>query len=299
MSGTVKAPLRCAWMTLMSSRLFQQIKNGFIIPDAWYSWEDYRNQLTALIREKAIGPKDSLLILGAGGCCDIDLNILAEHCEKIVLLDTDSSAMREALARYHLETSSKVSLACESLTGISESDIEAFFQNLLAFVMSQGVRLTEEAFRTRTLEGLQALEQKLYVTGEQFAGVLVPESCDAVVCAGVHSQLFSLLSYSWKVLAANVSEQIFRRTIKEEWFHEKIKGWNDGIISMRDKAMIHAAKKKALFGCEYDLVSPIEGAYQCISDLRRNSSEIGSLVWPFDPEHGKQYVMRFFLCNNS
>ena len=125
------------------------------------------------------------------------------------------------------------------------------------------------------------------------------ESCDAVVCAGVHSQLFSLLSYSWKVLAANVSEQIFRRTIKEEWFHEKIRGWNDGIIPMLDKAMIHAAKKKALFGCEYDLVSPIEGAYQCISDLRRNSSEIGSLVWPFDPEHGKQYVMRFFLCNIS
>ena len=299
MSGTVRAPLRCGWMTLMSSRLFQQIKNGFIIPGAWDSWKEYRNRLTALIREKAIGPKDSLLILGAGGCCDIDLNILAEHCEKIVLLDTDSSAMREALARYHLETSSKVSLACESLTGISESDIEAFFQNLLAFVMNQGVRLTEEAFRTRTLEGLQALEQKLYINGEQFNRVLVPESCDAVVCAGVHSQLFSLLSYSWKVLAANVSEQIFRRTIKEEWFHKKIRGWNDGIIPMLDKAMIHAAKKKALFGCEYDPVSPIEGACQCISDLRRNSSEIGSLVWPFDPEHGKQYVMSFFLCNNS
>ena len=198
----------------MSSNLFQQIKNGFNIPDAWYFWKDYRNQLTALIREKAVEPQDSLLILGAGRCCDIDLNILAGHCEKIVLLDTDSGAMREALERYELEASSKVSLACGSLTGISESDIEAFFQSLLAFVVSQGIRLTEEAFRIRTLEGLQALEQKLYVTEEQFAGVLVPESCDAVVCAGVHSQLFSLLSYSWKVLAANVSAQIFRRPLK-------------------------------------------------------------------------------------
>ena len=280
----------------MSSNFFQQIKNGFNIPDAWYFWKDYRNQLTALIREKAVEPQDSLLILGAGRCCDIDLNILAGHCEKIGLLDTDSGAMREALARYELEASSKVSLTCGSLTGISESDIEAFFQSLLAFVVSQGIRLTEEAFRIRTLEGLGALEQKMYVTEEQFAGVLVPESYDAVVCAGIHSQLFSLLSYSWKVLAANVSEQIFRRPVKEEWFHETIRKWNDRMIPVLDKAMIHAAKKKALFGCEYDPVSPIEGAYQCISDMSRKSSEIGLLVWPFDPERGKQYAMKFFLC---
>ena len=266
-----------------------------MIPGAWDSWKEYRNRLTALILEKAIEPEDSLLILGAGSCCDMDLNMLAEHCRKIVLLDTDSSAMREALTRYHLETSSKVSLVCESLTGISESDAEAFFQNLLAFVMSQGVRLTEEAFRIRTLEGLQALEQKLYVSGEQFAGVLVPESCDAVVCAGVHSQLFSLISYCWKVLAANVSEQIFRRPVKEEWFHERIRTWNDGMIPMLDKAIIHAAKKKALFGCEFDHVSPIEGAYQCIRDLRYDANEIGSLVWPFDPEQGKHYMMKYFL----
>ena len=279
----------------MTSRLFQQIENSFIIPGAWDSWKDYRNQLTALIRENAVEPQDSLLILGAGRCCDIDLSILEEHCRKIVLLDTDSSAMREALKRYELEASSKVSLACGSLTGISESDVEAFFQSLLAFVMSQGVRLTEEAFRIRTLEELQVLEQKLCVTEEQFAGVLVPESVDAVVCAGVHSQLFSLLSYSWKVLAANVSEQIFRRPVKEEWFHEKIRNWNDRVIPVLDKAIIHAAKKNALFGCEYDPVSPIEGAHQCIRDLTRNSGEIGSLVWPFDPEQGKRYVMKFFL----
>ena len=74
---------------------------------------------------------------------------------------------------------------------------------------------------------------------------------------------------------------------------------------MLDTAIIHAAKKKALFGCEYDPVSPVEGAYQCISDLKRNSSEIGvseigsseigSLVWPFDPEQGKQYAMKFMV----
>ena len=280
----------------MSSNLFQQIKNGFSIPGAWYFWKDYRNQLTALIRGKAVEPQDSLLILGAGRCCDIDLNILEERCGKIVLLDTDRGAMQEALKRYELEASTKVSLTCGSLTGISESDIEAFFQSLLAFVVSQGIRLTEEAFRIRTLEGLQALEQKLYVTEEQFAGVLAPESYDAVVCAGIHSQLFSLLSYSWKVLAANVSEQIFRRPVKEEWFHETIRKWNDRMIPVLDKAVIHAAKKKALFGCEYDPVSPIEGAYQCINDLSRKSSEIGLLVWPFDPEQGRQYAMKFFLC---
>ena len=279
----------------MNNKLFQQIKNGFLIPGAWYSWIEYRNQLTALIREKAIEPKDSLMILGAGRCCDIDLSILAEHCGQIALLDTDSTAMREALKRYHLETSSKVSLVCGSLTGISEPDVEVFFESLLAFVMRQGARLTEEAFRLRTLEGLQVLEQKLYVTGEQFARVLVPESCDVIVCAGVHSQLFSLLSYCWKVLASNVSGQILRSPVKEEWFHEKIKKWNDRIIPVLDKAIIRAAKKEALFGCEYDSVSPVEGAYQCISDLRRNSSETGQLMWPFDPEHGKQYAMKFFL----
>ena len=280
-----------------------------MIPGAWDSWKDYRNQLTALIREKAVEPGDSLLILGAGRCCDIDLNILAEHCGKIVLFDTDSTAMRGALTRYHLETSPKVSLVCGSLTGISEPDIEAFFQRLLALVMSRGVKLTEEAFRIRTLEGLQVLEKKLYVTEEQFAGVLVPESCDAAVCAGVHSQLFSLLSYSWKVLAANVSAQIFRRPLKEEWFHEKIRKWNDRMIPMLDQAVIHAAKKKALFGCEYDPASPVEGAYQCINDLERSSSvigsseivssEIGSLVWPFDPEQGKQYVMKFMVAGTN
>ena len=186
--------------------------------------------------------------------------------------------------------------------GFCRADAKFFLQRLAQF------QVAFFGFRVFTLQPTylpvdafsQVFECFLWVVGiDVVEGDGLSKSCDAVVCAGVHSQLFSLLSYSWKVLAANVSEQIFRRAIKEEWFHEMIRGWNDGIIPMLDKAMIHAAKKKALFGCEYDPVSPIEGAYQCVTDLRRNSSEIGSLVWPFDPEHGKQYVMRFFLCNNS
>ena len=51
--------------------VYNQIKEKFIMKNAWQDWESYRNQLTNVILEEK--PK-SIMIAGAGRCMDIDIS---------------------------------------------------------------------------------------------------------------------------------------------------------------------------------------------------------------------------------
>ena len=237
--------------------VYHQIKDKFIMRNARADWAPYRTQLTDLILQMY---PDSVMIVGAGRCNDIDLGRLvgagAEKCNdndpgrcmsegvrRVVLLDVDTDGMQEAAASLPEEQRSKLELRTGSLTGISEDDMEAFCDRMLSYVRSAGRDLSVESVRRELMREMDNLkgrleskqessvdseldrerdrekenrsdseresEQESKQESKQESGqenepaegvsamdALYPESCsDIVVCCGVHSQLFSTLSF--------------------------------------------------------------------------------------------------------
>ena len=291
------------------------VRQEFNIPDAFENWRVYREKVTDLIlAHPAEGSgtagaaeetgkaeemeEKSLLVLGAGRCCDIDLGRLRGTFSKVVLVDTDLSAMRETLRRYGLEADPGVQLRKVSVTGIGEEDTAQFADTLFRYVCAWQGLMTEEEYRQTALGLLDRMEEKLFSSPEDFRPVF-PEQYDTVACFGLHSQLFSLLSRIYRVITANVSEQLFGgRPLDETQFHDRIRRWNAALIPLLDRAMLTAAKRHLTVGCEYSPGAPVEGAFQCLRDFEvlAPDAERVLLRWPFDPARGKEYEVLAVSC---
>ncbi len=311
--------------------IFESIKNEFRIPDAFDDWVSYRRALTDIIVRgcdcnkndgicNKIDPAanidnvdvgsvingshyynvtdSSLAILGAGPCNDIDLSRLVESYSHIELMDVDLSSLQNGLERYGLRHSPVIELKEISLTGLTQEITETFFNRLYMYLLECGRDITESSFIDRSLMEFQSVEEKLYKSVDEFCRILKPESFDTVVAAGLHSQLWSILSYSWHVLAGNVSEQILGgRPVDPEPLHDHIKEIDDKIVPMLNEAIIKSSRKRVILASEYDVQSPVEGAWQCVNDIRRrrDDGEIelseSTLSWPFFPEQNRKYIM--------
>ena len=334
---------------------FRRIRESFRVPDAFSLWEEYREQLTDCVLggRRAVpgqrvpegnspaGDADrSLAVLGAGAMNDLDLRRLAAQFQPVCLIDSDLSSLEEGLRRYGLEDSARtagrgqsggipgtgtaggeIRLLRGSLTGITEADAEDFFRALYTRSVrsARAGRLTSERFLADSLELLSALEQRLFRTAEAFLVLLPPGGFDTVVCAGLHSQLFSLLTLSWQVLAGSLSEQVFRGPVPAEPVLQRVKVWNAGLIPLLDRAVLRTARRRVLFGFEHDPASPVEGAFQGLQDVQGLSagqkpadslglsaeqelsagqeppvrlSHLADLTWPFSPSRGRYYTMR-------
>ena len=83
--------------------VYQQIKDKFIMKNAWDDWTSYRDQLTDLVighlmeTQSQESTPASIMIIGAGRCNDIDLQRLVASAENVLLLDLDMEAMHEAV----------------------------------------------------------------------------------------------------------------------------------------------------------------------------------------------------------
>ena len=67
---------------------------------------------------------------------------------------------------------------------------------------------------------------------------------------------------------------------------------NDALIPVVVQAIIRSARGAAIFGNEYDHDNPVEGAHQCVSELRRNyAPEKKELIWDFNPKDEIRYRM--------
>ena len=282
------------------------VRQEFIIPDAFENWKGYREKVTDLIlahpaegsRAAGAAEATSLLVLGAGRCSDIDLGRLRRAFSKVVLADTDLSAMREALRRYGLEEDPGVHLRRVSVTGIGEEDTAEFADTLFRYVCAWQGLMTEEEYRQTALGLLDRMEEKLFSSPEDFRAVF-PERYDTVACFGLHSQLFSLLSRIYRVITANVSEQLFGgRPLDETQFHDRIRRWNAALIPLLDRAMLTAAKGHLAVGCEYSPGAPVEGAFQCLRDFEALAPDAERVLlrWPFDPARGKEYEVLTVSC---
>ena len=102
------------------------------------------------------------------------------------------------------------------------------------------------------------------------------------------------LSYTVRVLTQNISEQIFRgNTPDEERVEAYLKEMSGRIIPVINSAILKCSGEKAVFGNEHDSKNPVEGAYQCIMDLRKRGIPITEehLTWDFNPGQNVVYDM--------
>ena len=299
--------------------VYSQIKDKFVMPDAFSDWGDYRKRVTKLlssdVAQEIIGYEAkkegfaktkmqpvykkgglSIAILGAGSCNDIDIFELAEHFEHITLIDVDKKAMIGATEWMPEMIREKITIKSGSLTGITDSDQEYFCDRMLSHVSNYGSTMKPDMYNRILLEELMGIGSKLYSNEKMLSenGLLPVGGYDVVACLGVHSQLMALLSYTIRVLTHNISEQLFQGQVPDDKkVVEYLKKMNAHIIPIINSAILKSSNEKAVFGNEYDGKHPVEGAYQCIMDLRKRGLSISEqhLMWDFNPGQNVKYDM--------
>lgn len=303
--------------------VINEIKKEFEITGAFESWTAYREEVTDLILASATQPDlmkedvlsssiqevrrlqramptsnaeatGSIALFGIGPANDIDLRRLSTRFEHITLIDLDRESMERGLARYGLQHDPKVELWDTSLSGVTMEDVAAFFETLYDQVVRCGRALTEAAFMAMSLAALEKIRRKVITTRAALREKFPNERYDMVVSVGLHSQFWSILSYSWLTLAGNVEEQILGHAMNHDPFFEALRSIDDRFIPMLNEVMLSMGDQ-AIIAVEEDEAHPVEGAFQSMQDIRRRYPEVQEkrLHWPFRPEEGKSYEMLF------
>ena len=272
--------------------VIDEIKKEFEIPGAFESWAAYREEVTDLILES--GATGSIALFGIGPANDIDLRRLSERFGRITLIDLDRESMERGLVRYGLQHCPKVELWDTSLSGVTMEDVAAFFETLYGQVVQSGRTLTEAAFMKMSLSALRQIRHKVVSSREALRANLPAEHYDMVVSVGLHSQFWSILSYSWLTLAGNVEAQILGHAMNHDPFFETLRAIDDAFIPMLNEVLLSMGDR-AIIAVEEDEAHPVEGAFQSMQDIRQRYPEVleKRLYWPFRPEDGKSYEMLF------
>ena len=87
-------------------------------PLRFESWKTYRKKITTSVVTSFGDAPNELLIIGAGNCDDLDLNVLSETFGKLYLSDIDEKALQSAVTKYQIEKE-KVRLLPTEYTGIA------------------------------------------------------------------------------------------------------------------------------------------------------------------------------------
>ena len=121
---------------------------------------------------------------------------------------------------------------------------------------------------------------------------------DVIVCSGVHSQLFSLLSFFLRSFINSIQEIVPDIHEAETEIHEEIRRMNDRIIPVINSSLLSVTGKTVIIGNEYNPQNPVEGAYQCILDVRDRMNPVEKhLIWDFNPIEGIRYEMLIQAVN--
>ena len=278
--------------------VIDEIKKEFEIPGAFESWAFYREEVTDLILGTA--STGSIALLGIGPANDIDLRRLSERFESITLIDLDREGMERGLVRYGLQHCPRVHLWSASLSGVTMEDVAAFFGTLYDQVVRSSRALTESAFMEMSQAALEQIRRKVITTRVTLQEKLPKEHYDMVVSVGLHSQFWSILSYSWLTLAGNVEEQILGHAMNHDPFFEALRAIDDQFIPMLNEVMLSMGDR-AIIAVEEDEAHPVEGAFQSMQDIRRRYPDVKEqrLHWPFRPEEGKSYEMVFQIIGQT
>ncbi len=277
---------------------YEQLKQKFILPNAYDDWTEYREFLTDLILQYSPG-SESIAIIGAGRCDDIDLRRICAAFPSVTLIDIDAGSMMEAAAGLSVDERKNVCLKELSLTGISEQDPADICDNLLFSVREFGRNITAEAYTNILLQTIDEIEQHRIMPDELSVQI---GHHDLILCSGVCSQLFSLLSYFIRSLTASVSEAIgINMTDIQYLVDERFRKINDLFVPDIVSAIRTAANRYAIFGNEYSENSPVEGVQQCIAALRESGNVQKEIParWNFNPPGKIAYDMIVQVCGGS
>lgn len=274
---------------------YQQVKEKFILTNAWEDWASYRSHLTDIILEN--NPK-SLMLIGAGRCNDVDLLRISLGCDSVVCIDTDSDAVCAAISKLPDKLQENVSFKEVSLTGIDESDLEHFCNEIIGIIRLEGRNLTDDRLRKHLFSGIESLKDKMFGSEEKLSEKLQDKSVDTVVCCGVHSQLFSTLSFFIRSLISSLGEILQNPEGLENEIYEMIRKMNRDIIPIINRSIYRTARETIIIGNEFSPDNPVEGASQCISQVRSNLNPIEiHLKWEFNRAEGIIYDMLIQICN--
>lgn len=277
------------------NNIYRQLKEKFIMKDAYSDWKDYRESLTDIVLSY---PGEKLAIVGAGRCNDIDVDRLYETFSGITLIDIDEEAMREGMARLDDVNIEKTEIKRLSLNGLYEEDIGAFCDELLNYVRTQGNNLTKEAYENKLLDMFDELKNKMLSCMELLDDRFIRESFDVVVCNGVFSQLFSMISYFVHSVSYSISDAgLFDTADIVVVADKKLSIINDEIIPVIIKGIICMAEKTVIFGNEYNKA---EGAYQCIKFIKDNYETDEKIIrWKFNSKEKTEYDMLIQIINKN
>jgi hypothetical protein len=142
----------------------------------WDAFAEHRQRLAALL-EQSVPPasRESLCILGAGNCNDLDLPRLVSQWSRIRLVDLDVEAMRAGISRqFHMRPPEHLELSACDVTGALE------YCHELLHCPSSRESLTNLRHALALLPAVERL-------GEQFSCVVSP-------C--LLSQLTSIIKYA-------------------------------------------------------------------------------------------------------
>ena len=205
--------------------ILNDIKNKFRLVNAYEDWKDYRLLLTDTVIEAGGGDSTKTLsVVGAGYCNDIDIRHLSAVFEKIYLVDCDAEAMGESA-----KTCAKAEPKTLSLTGIYEADVSAYFEDTLTALREQGSKLNYEVFKEILTSKLEVLFKKL-ITNEKNLADQLPHS-DIILCNGVCSQLFSMISFFIRSVAGSIPDSLFRDAMQAaDIVEQKLKNASEAVI---------------------------------------------------------------------
>ncbi len=284
----------------MDIELWKRLENSTKIRDANSRWTLYREQVTEyIIEEIEIG--DTVLILGAGACNDIDLSKLLPYAKKIILADRDLQGMKQAVQQYRIPKE-RIQLVQIDFWKISACGFE------------------EKLKQAVTIEELISFlkEETDRVTKEQ----LIAIQADFVVNIGLYSQLNAILAglFYLKRDPYGISEREKMSKMLSYMNQEAVQKVNNWMLKQYRRGIV--GYEYAVFGAEEEEkqrckqvqfllqtgqvellkeipIARVEGGWQGESDLARRYRE-GSIafrsnryfIWNFLPE--KSYIMQCY-----
>ena len=279
--------------------LYRSIVNSFYIENAYQEWKDYREHLTDLLikaYEKcetvaaSSEKKLKLLIAGGGLCNDVDIERLKEKYS-ITVMDIDENGKK------YFNDKNYVNYILQSFTGIGENEYREFLEKMVTFARNVKGRITFEEVDINAVNAIEEIEDRISINND------IPR-CDVLICAGVHSQLFSMFPYIFEIIIENLynaglldnGSKSLEDLYLSSKFMEKVKRLNQKFIPEFNKCIIAAAKKLCLFSLES---GGVEGAIEGIIDLEENYKEKiiikDSYDWNFNLKENKIYHMDIYL----
>lgn len=258
--------------------------------NAFGEWRAYREQL-AKILIRGMPEGSSLAIYGAGPCNDIDLACLAEHFSQITLLDMDEASMDKALVRYGLIGSERIRTQTFDFVGISAKDYEKLGRSMDRVLdqTSAGEEQTAAVMMRPVIEAFYA---------ELESGVFRAPRYDAVLAAGLHSQLNQTAVSMWRGLRQ-------MRGLNTDPLHDPVCALmyekTLPIIARFNQLLFYSARHKAFIAYELSIEGRqggVQGAMQLKDDLERRQKQRQihleqryEAVWPQNRAKGMIFTM--------